>query len=338
MADDVTTSAGIIATDDVSGGGTPIHAQLVKLAYSADGDRTHATVDAGGVLVNLGTNNNVAVDTALPAGTNNIGDVDVASIAAGDNNIGNVDIVTVPADPFGANADAASATGSVSAKLRFIAGTGIPVTALPASTNTIEVVGDAAHDAVAAGNPVLTGGFADADGDTTAVAGGDVARLLVDLMGRQWVRPIAPTTTITAASSALTTVTTAYTAGDQLGAIRTAASAARVSGGTGIIRQIKVHDEADITSLVTVFIYRSTVTLAGDNAAWSVSDADTRNLIWRGQIAMTDEGNQRVGFANPYCAFDCTAADLFIAVRTDTAHTFFANATDLPITLWIVQD
>lgn len=35
---------------------------------------------------------------------------------------------TVTADPFGANADAASATGSISAKLRFIAGTGIPVT------------------------------------------------------------------------------------------------------------------------------------------------------------------------------------------------------------------
>ena len=35
---------------------------------------------------------------------------------------------TVTADPFGANADAASATGSISAKLRFIASTGIPVT------------------------------------------------------------------------------------------------------------------------------------------------------------------------------------------------------------------
>lgn len=39
--------------------------------------------------------------SALPAGNNNIGDVDVASIAAGDNNIGNVDIVTLPA-VFGA--------------------------------------------------------------------------------------------------------------------------------------------------------------------------------------------------------------------------------------------
>lgn len=68
------------------------------------------------------------ISSALPAGNNNIGDVDVASIAAGDNNIGNVDIVTVPTDPFGANADAASATGSISAKLRFIASTGIPIT------------------------------------------------------------------------------------------------------------------------------------------------------------------------------------------------------------------
>lgn len=38
-----------------------------------------------------------AIANALPAGTNNIGDVDIASIAAGDNNIGNVDIVTLPA-------------------------------------------------------------------------------------------------------------------------------------------------------------------------------------------------------------------------------------------------
>ena len=52
----------------------------------------------------------------------------LASLAAGTNNIGDVDVLTVPSDPFGANADAASATGSISAKLRFIASTGIPIT------------------------------------------------------------------------------------------------------------------------------------------------------------------------------------------------------------------
>ncbi len=43
-----------------------------------------------------GTELQVDIVAALPAGTNNIGDVDIASIAAGDNNIGNVDIVTMP--------------------------------------------------------------------------------------------------------------------------------------------------------------------------------------------------------------------------------------------------
>lgn len=61
-----------------------------------------------------------------------------AALPAGDNNVGNVDIVTVPADPFGANADAASATGSISAKLRHLAATGIAgMTALPTGSNAI---------------------------------------------------------------------------------------------------------------------------------------------------------------------------------------------------------
>lgn len=43
------------------------------------------------------------VDGPLPAGTNNIGDVDVASIAAGNNNIGDVDVASLPATPAGSN-------------------------------------------------------------------------------------------------------------------------------------------------------------------------------------------------------------------------------------------
>lgn len=74
---------------------------------AADGDWTTLQGNNGRLYTST------TIDAALPAGTNNIGDVDV---------------LTVPADPFGANADAASATGSISAKLRFIASTGIPVT------------------------------------------------------------------------------------------------------------------------------------------------------------------------------------------------------------------
>lgn len=194
MADDVTVDNGAgtdydVATDDDGSGN---HVQIVKLALSADGSRVPITADASGMLVNLGSNNDVtvtgsvtadtelttgdldtgagtdtravvglvgsasgggelipgsatdgllvnlganndvvisdggntitvdgtvavtnagltelaaAIDTelqvdvvgALPAGTNNIGDVDILSIAAGDNNIGNVDIASIAA-------------------------------------------------------------------------------------------------------------------------------------------------------------------------------------------------------------------------------------------------
>jgi len=47
----------------------------------------------------------------------------VAALPAGTNNIGDVDVLTVPADPFGVNADAAAtagSTGSIQAKLRLM--------------------------------------------------------------------------------------------------------------------------------------------------------------------------------------------------------------------------
>lgn len=71
--------------------------------------------DAGNVLTSVSSAKPLPVSIA-------------AALAAGTNNIGDVDVLTVPADPFGVNADAASATGSISAKLRFIASTGIPIT------------------------------------------------------------------------------------------------------------------------------------------------------------------------------------------------------------------
>lgn len=140
MADNVEITAGTgtsVSTDDAGASG---HVQRVKLSYSADGVATHVAADVDGLLVNLGTNNDVTVTSlpALVAGTANIGDVDVLTLPAlpaGTNNIGDVDILTVPADPFGANADAASASGSISAKLRQIATTGIPDASPSASTD-----------------------------------------------------------------------------------------------------------------------------------------------------------------------------------------------------------
>lgn len=104
MADGVVLNAGsggvTAVTDDCGAAG---HAQVVKLAIATDGSATLIPADGtNGLLVNVvdraaRDNGIVDIGAALPAGTNNIGDVDVLTIAAGDNNIGNVDIVTVPA-------------------------------------------------------------------------------------------------------------------------------------------------------------------------------------------------------------------------------------------------
>lgn len=95
-AQPITDNAGSLTIDNaalsVTGGGVEATALRVTLASDSTG------------LVSVDDNNSsltVDVGTALPAGTNNIGDVDVLSIAAGDNNIGNVDLAS--AIPAGTN-------------------------------------------------------------------------------------------------------------------------------------------------------------------------------------------------------------------------------------------
>jgi len=96
----VVTSAGAFV--DTFGGGTQytegdidatITGTAAMMEVAANTLQPVQGTVADGLLVNLGANN----DVGLNAGTNNIGDVDVLTIAAGDNNIGNVDVVTLPA-------------------------------------------------------------------------------------------------------------------------------------------------------------------------------------------------------------------------------------------------
>lgn len=112
-----------------------IAAAIVAVLNSAPAGSEYALVTRN---IPSGTQDTNPTDRAL----RDMGKVDVAafdaSLPAGTNNIGDVDVLTVPTDPFGANADAASATGSISAKLRFLAATGLAgMTSLPAGTNNI---------------------------------------------------------------------------------------------------------------------------------------------------------------------------------------------------------
>jgi hypothetical protein len=87
MADNLTTTATVstvpvatvIATDDAGAGG---HVQRVKLSLSADGSAAPITADADGLLVNLGTNNDVTVTGTVTATLVAGGDVDVLTVPA----------------------------------------------------------------------------------------------------------------------------------------------------------------------------------------------------------------------------------------------------------------
>lgn len=139
----------VVPINDNAGSITVDNAGLTELAAAINASsQVDVNIAASGATVS------VDIVTALPAGTNNIGDVDIASIAAGDNNIGNVDIVTMP-----------------------------NVT-LAAGTNTNEVVGDAAHDDAVAGNPLSMGATAHEGRRTAVSADGDAVRVAADRHGR----------------------------------------------------------------------------------------------------------------------------------------------------------
>lgn len=136
LRSDVGAVLGLVSDAPSAGGetgllGLAVRKDTLGAIVGTDGDYAPLQVDADGLL-------RIRLDTALNFTLDSV----TAHLAAGDNNIGDIDVLTVPADPFGVNADAASATGSISAKLRFIAATGIPVTTLPALVAGTALVGD----------------------------------------------------------------------------------------------------------------------------------------------------------------------------------------------------
>ena len=92
-----TDSTGLLSVDDNGGSLTVDNAQLSVVGSGTEATAMRVTIatDSTGVLSvdDNGASLTVDVGTALPAGTNNIGDVDVLTIAAGTNAIGNVGLI-----------------------------------------------------------------------------------------------------------------------------------------------------------------------------------------------------------------------------------------------------
>ncbi|HET8699771.1 MAG TPA: hypothetical protein VFO94_19965, partial [Gammaproteobacteria bacterium] len=176
---------------------TPAGAAVESSAPTlTNGDVAALSMTTGGAL-------RVAIDAALPAGTNaigklaansgvDIGDVDVTSVtpgtaagnlgkaedaahASGDTGVMALAVRTDTATQrAGTDGDYSPLTTDANGRLHVITGP---------STGTIEVVGDVADDAAASGNPVLVAGVAvetDGTDPTTVSAEGDLAYLRTD--------------------------------------------------------------------------------------------------------------------------------------------------------------
>jgi len=145
---------------------------------------------------------------------------------------------------------------------------------------------------------------------------------------------------IAVTSAGLTIATTAYTAGDQLGTQLTFANAARASGGSGVVVGLTIVDVNDIIGPVDLVLFDSSVTLAADNAAFAVSDADALKVVQLIPTAVFDIGSNRVsqimGLAIPYVCNGGTS--LFGGLLTRTGHTFFAATTDLTVVLYVERN
>jgi hypothetical protein len=172
----------LVSTDDCGAGG---HAQIVKLAVATGGSATPIPADAGGLLVNLGANNDVTVTGTVDLGAtdNAVLDAIAASVAgatpAGTNNIGDVDVLSSVL-PTGASTLAEQQ--SQTTHLATIAGdTTASETAVQimddwdnGASDGASISGDVAHDAADAGEPVKIGGKAlDLGATPTAVTAND---------------------------------------------------------------------------------------------------------------------------------------------------------------------
>jgi hypothetical protein len=180
-------------------------------------------------------------------------------------------------------------------------------------------------------------------GYTGAGSDGDYSAVAVAADGHLQVETHADQLRIQTVSSGLTILTTAYTAGDQVGPMFTLANAARVSGGTGRITGVTLMDESDIIGAYDVVFCRSNITLAADNAAFAISDADALNVVGLVPLAGAyDIGGNRLAQAfNLNIPYDCLGGtSLFAALITRVGHSFFSvgGVDSLALTVWVERD
>ncbi len=172
---------------------------------------------------------------------------------------------------------------------------------------------------------------------------GDYSALCVSSTGELCTIARRDLTRISVQSAGLTTAATAYTAGDQLGNQFTITDAARSSGGSGVITGVQLVSAADTIGSIDVVFFDSSVTLAANDAAFAISDADALKIVGLVPLAGAyDIGNNRIcqafNLAIPYVCSG--SANLYAGLITRYAipATPFAAATDIQLIVYVERN
>jgi hypothetical protein len=252
----------------------------------------------------------VFLDTASTVGLV-AGSAAIGKLAANSGvDIGDVDVTSVPTDPFGANADAASVSTSISAKLKGIA-TALGITALDLGSGT-------------GGSRTLR-----TYPDTAAVhrTAGFMVTVSTDVT--------LPTSSIYGINDAISDSTSSPVSGGF-----TFTNAARVSGGSGVITDAIITTSVDAGTLLQgeIWLFDQAVTNINDNAAFAVSDSEIKTYVGKIPFTLEDAGNNGAYHAqNLGIGFTCVGtANLRFLIKAKNAYT---PATDvLTFRLKILQD
>jgi len=132
----------------------------------------------------------------------------------------------------------------------------------------------------------------------------------------------------------------AYSANDAVGGLLTFANAARVSAGSGIIKDVILIDDAGQDVALELWLFNQTFTNMSDNAAWAPSEADLRNLvaiISSGDGAWRAAGTPSVNNIEVARAYNLTGTSLFGQLVTRGTPTFAAT-DDVTVIVQVMQD
>jgi hypothetical protein len=134
--------------------------------------------------------------------------------------------------------------------------------------------------------------------------------------------------------------TDAYTAGDNVGGLLTFASAARNSGGGGVIKNMIIIDDAGQDAELELWLFDRTFTAGDDDDAWAPTEADLENCI--GVITTSGEtwraaGTPSVISVEIAMRYDLDGTSLFGRLVTRGTPTYAAT-DDLTVKVGLLQD